>query len=100
MAFQKPKPVSIQEIYQAAVRVDGNVRVVVEIFPVGEPVVGLKDVQGSGCLELMPELFERDRQLSLRQMLEKVAGEDEIHARVLDGAEFCRAGHYAFPIVL
>jgi hypothetical protein len=39
--------------------------VVVELLSVGEPVIGLKNVQSAGFLELIPELLERDRELKL-----------------------------------
>ena len=44
--------------------------VVIEILPVGKPVIGLKNVHRAGFLELIPKLFQRDRELNVRQVFD------------------------------
>src|ERR1700690_2007244 len=67
-----------QKIRQAAVRTHRHVGVVVEVFPIGETIVRLDNVQRAAGLELVPQLIEDRPEIRLRDVLEQVAGEDEV----------------------
>ena len=66
-----------QKIAEAGVRVDGYVRVIVEVLLERESVIRLENVERAVRPKLTAELLENGCEVLLSQMLEEVTGKHE-----------------------
>jgi len=82
------------------VRVDCDVRVVVEVLPVSVPIVRLQQAEQTAAGQLAFQLTQYAPQFVLCDVLEQVAGKGKVHRAALQERQVGDASHVALDILL